>query len=212
MTPTRQKLRLGKMPAGIGPAYRQWVENALRKIATLAGAQVLIEGATQSSVGVDGEQYIKVPTNAATCEYNWYPTKVGNSGGYDLVVLNPGTISPIPSTYGGVTIGAGTDLLTADPQPQLQIPDTTDLVSVVYLKLAVSRVTSDGFTSAATISVANILVGAALPTNTNTERYIELWRWKNGQLLYSPNIKHNMALICRGVENSETWTVLYAAA
>lgn len=164
MTPTRQKLRLGKMPAGIGPAYRQWVENALRKIATLAGAQVLIEGATQSTIGVDGEQYIKVPGSSQQV-FNWEPSAGADD---EELIITGGSISD------GITNHSVSGATLAIHATSL---------NYVYLECDLSASTIDSWVSGGTITSAAITTYTTTKTTTSTKGYVLLCTWQAGALV-----------------------------
>lgn len=132
-----------------------------------------------------------VEAAASTCSYAWTPTKTGNSGGNDQLVLNVGSVSGATTKIGGV------DILT---NPTLEVPDTADTTQIVYLTIPVTKIkTANDFVYGCTITggVATVNVATTLPTpNTQDDRYHELFRWRNG-VLFNQVGKYNVAVYCR---------------
>jgi hypothetical protein len=127
----------------------------------------------------------------STCSYAWTPTKIGNSGGNDQLVLNVGSVS-------GATVKIdGENILT---NPTLEVPDTADTTQIVYLTIPVTKIkTANNFVYGCTITggVATVNVATTLPTpNTQYNRYHELFRWRNGALFNQVG-KYNVAVYCR---------------
>lgn len=81
MPPLKNRLTIPRMPKRF-PDFKLWVWDCLRLIARQAGTNVQIEGATSSSVGVDGEQYFKVGSGSGGS----HPFKVTAAGGDEFTV------------------------------------------------------------------------------------------------------------------------------
>lgn len=128
---------------------------------------------------------------AGGCQYSWTPNKVRTIEGFDVVVLNAGSVS-------GATVNVnGTNILS---NPELQIPNNNPLTThIVYLSIPVTKIkTADNFVYGCTITggVATVEVATSLPTSTQSTRYHELFRWKNGRLFNQVG-KYNVAVFCR---------------
>lgn len=124
------------------------------------------------------------------CQYSWTPRKVRTIEGYDVVVLNAGSVSGATTNVNGVNILAN---------PELQIPNAADTTQIIYLNIPVTKIqTADSFVYGSTITggVATVEVNTSLPPSTQSNRYHELFRWRNGRL-FNQLGKYNVAVYCR---------------
>lgn len=165
-------------------------------LSSALGISIKIDGAT-SGQSRDGELNFKLSAGAAAagCEYSWTPTKTGNDGaGNDLLTLNVGGVS---AGGGSATVNIdGANILT---NPTLEVPDTADTTQIVYLDIPVTKVkTANDFVYNCTVTggVATVEVATTLPTSSQTTRYVELFRWRNGALFNQVG-KYNVAVYCR---------------
>lgn len=149
MPPLKNRLTIPRMPKRF-PDFKLWVWDCLRLIARQAGTNVQIEGATSSSVGVDGEQYFKAPGSAATATH---PFLCPATGGDDSVIEG-GTVNGVSAT--GLTL----DISTTGTQ-------------YVYLDVTMARDVSangyvTGFAGAITCALAT---GSSIPADSSTHLY-----------------------------------------
>lgn len=175
--------------------------NALTALARDANRGSMIRGGPGLRVS-SGPQGVTVRARkplpragGGVCKYAWTPTKTGNDGaGNDLLTLNVGGVS---AGGGPATVKIdGVNILT---NPTLEVPDTADTTQIVYLDIPVTKVkTANDFVYGCTVTggVATVEVATELPPSSQTTRYVELFRWRNGAL-FNQLGKYNVLIAVR---------------
>jgi hypothetical protein len=169
-TATPKKLRIGRMPAGLGPTFKAWLESALRNIARAAGVQLSIDGAESASVGADGSMRFKVSPGIAADAHNWQPRFVSLT----KLTMSPGKVNGVYPTIGGTSVNAST-------RPELTVDASA--LNYVYLKVPCTLVTSSSFVTSATQGSPIIEAALSLPSSTTSNRYFLLFTWQAGALV-----------------------------
>lgn len=172
------------------------------------------------SSSIDGRTNNVIPNEYPPpdpCIYAWEPTLVKTEDGDDYITLEPGTISPTPTTGGGATISSGgSDVsIFAYPRPQLKVPYALDTTQIIYLKLEnVTETLDDGYMVGCVIGTAKITVSATPLTSTigtTSTIYLELFRWRN-HFLESQATRYNVGLFGRGLSGAGVFSFTYSGA
>lgn len=146
-----KKLRLPRMPAGVGPAFKTWLLTCIRLLARACNVQVMIDGSESASSGPNGNLNFKIKRASLTASG---PLTVNEDG-----TVTYGTILGVEPTIGTTPIHEG---------PTLTLPasGTRWIVATVTGTPTQTTLSGDTFTHALTDIAVAIAVESADPSLT----------------------------------------------
>lgn len=155
---------LGHAPAGLAP-WREWVESALRRIASAVGMRIQVEGARRSLIHADGGvsfEGITLGGTDGTATHNWTPATIDGTH-----------ISVSAGSVNGITATGGDSVLV----------DDVDL-NYVYAKVGITLdIDGDGYVLGGTTDSVVIESATTEPTSSRFHRYFILLTWQAGVLV-----------------------------
>lgn len=184
-----KKLRLGRMPAGIGPTFKAWLDSALRQIGRAVGVQVSIDGAESSSTGPDGSLRFKIaPSGTASHPFLCPAVTDGSTAS----VIPGGTVNGVSATGLSLTISAtGTKYVYID---------------VTYTQGVTSNGYVIGFSGGT--STCALATGSSIPSDTSTHLYRQVAAYVSG-VKYSQDILTSMEVAIRGYNASAAFNTYW---
>jgi hypothetical protein len=141
-----KKLRLGRMPAGVGPSFKAWLDSTLRQMGRALGVQVQIDGAESASTGSDGSLRFKINPGGTTSHPFLCPSTTDGSTASTIV---GGTVNGVSATNLSLTISA-----TGTKYVYLDVTYTAGVTTNGYVI---------GYTGSPTCALAT---GSSVPSDT----------------------------------------------
>lgn len=157
-----KKLRLGRMPAGVGPSFKAWLDSTFRQMGRAVGVQVSIDGAESASTGADGSLRFKIgAAGSGTSSYPFLcPATTDGSAASSIVA---GTVNGVTATNLTPVISA-----TGTKYVYIDVTYTQSLSANNYVL---------GFSGAITCALAT---GASIPSDTSTHLYRQIAAYASG--------------------------------
>lgn len=156
-----KKLRLPRMPGGVGPAFKTWLLTCIHLLARACNVQIIIDGASAAEGG-DGKLAFKINPGSGEV-HAWKASAVDSTH----ISMSGGTITDEVATF----------------TPDLSyIPVSESDHTYVYLHLTIEPTITNGFCSLAGITSAEVRGYTVEKTNSNTHWYILLLEWEAGSV------------------------------